>query len=327
MTAVPGAGEVSVPDAGVPSSYTVRDLAEVPSLGGLYAKGAAGSVAKRPRSGVELPRVAYRVADVDTAGAGARLAEYQDVVGEPRSEVLPAGFLHVLAFPLATAVMVRKDFPLGLLGMVHLRNAVRVTRPVRLGDRLEIRAWAENARAHRRGVQVDMVAEVLVGGALACRAASTYLAKGFSLSGGEEAAGRPSSDGDRGTWAPPLPTARWRLARSIGPEYGAVSGDRNPIHMSALGAKAFGFPRAIAHGMYTAARALAEVGPARRGEAYEWTAEFFKPVLLPGSVDLAIRYASDAGADVAAGPAGGFRYDGWRTGRATRHFSGAVTPL
>ncbi|WP_372433139.1 MaoC/PaaZ C-terminal domain-containing protein [Myceligenerans indicum] len=321
----------NAPEEGAPSSYTVTDLAEVPTLGGLYARGAAASVVKRPRAGVVLPAVAYRVADVDTADAAARLAAYQDVVGEPSSDVLPAGFLHVLAFPLATAVMVRKDFPLGLLGMVHLRNVARVLFPVRLGDRLEIRAWAENARAHRRGVRVDVVAEARVNGALAYRAVSTYLAKGYAVSGdagpGTDGGVSRRRDAERPSWTPPLPTARWSLGRSVGPEYGAVSGDRNPIHLSALGAKAFGFPRAIAHGMYTAARALAEVGPARRGDAYEWTAEFHKPVLLPGSVDVAVRYASDAGADVAAGPAGGFVYDGWRTGRTTRHFTGTVTPL
>ncbi|MBE1874403.1 hypothetical protein IHE71_01610 [Myceligenerans sp. TRM 65318] len=318
-----------------------------------------GSVTKRPRAGVVLPRVVYRVADVDTTGVAAHLADYQGVVGEPVSDVLPAGFLHVLTFPLATAVMVRPDFPLGLLGMVHLRNTARVFRPVGVGDRLEIRAWAEHARAHRRGVQVDLVAEAFAGGVPVYRGVSTYLAKGFSVRDGAstpsewagpdraasegalpgrevpdgampdraaDGAGRPAS---RAPWVPPLPTARWRLPRSIGPEYGAVSGDRNPIHMSALGAKAFGFPRAIAHGMYTAARALAEVGPARRGDAYEWTAEFFKPVLLPGSVDVAIRYASDAGAGAApaVGPEGGFVYDAWRAGRTTRHLTGTVTPL
>ena len=50
----------------------------------------------------------------------------------------------------------------------------------------------------------------------------------------------------------------WSLPASASRAYAAVSGDVNPIHMSALTAKAFGFPRAIAHGMYTAARALSE---------------------------------------------------------------------
>ena len=55
---------------------------------------------------------------------------------------------------------------------------------------------------------------------------------------------------------PPV-TAQWRVPGDIGRRYAAVSGDRNPIHMHALSAKAFGFPRAIAHGMWTKARCLA----------------------------------------------------------------------
>ncbi|MFD2027017.1 MaoC/PaaZ C-terminal domain-containing protein [Promicromonospora aerolata] len=314
--------------AGVPASYGVTELARLPKLAGLFAKGAGGSVAKRPRGGaVRLPQVAYQVADVDTADEAEHLAAYLRLVGEPASEVLPAGFLHVLAFPLATAVMVRGDFPLPLLGMVHLRNSARVLRPVRVGETLLVRAWAQDARAHRRGVQVDLVAEVLVDGELAYQGVSTYLAKGFTAPDGAA----PAAESPREEWTAPLPTARWKLGGGTGRAYGAVSGDQNPIHTSSLGAKAFGFPRAIAHGMYTAARALAEVGPARRGERYEWTVEFFKPVLLPGTVDVAIRYADDVSSTepVSRDAAGArdFVYDGWRSGKNTRHFVGKVTGL
>ena len=49
----------------------------------------------------------------------------------------------------------------------------------------------------------------------------------------------------------------WRLPGDLGRRYAAVSGDRNPIHLYALTAKAFGFPRQIAHGMWSKARCLA----------------------------------------------------------------------
>jgi len=324
-------GTAAVQQTGAPASYGVAELDRLPRLGGLFVKGAAGAPTKRPKGTVRLPEVTYRVVDVDTTAEAAHLAAYQELLGEPASDVLPAGFLHVLAFPLATAVMVRPDFPLPLLGMVHLKNVARVLRPVRLGEPLEVRAWTQGARAHRRGVQVDLVAEVLVGGDLAYRGVSTYLAKGFRAPDGEA----PEAESPRAEWTAPLPTARWKLAGGTGRAYGAVSGDQNPIHTSSLGAKAFGFPRAIAHGMYTAARALAEVGPARRGETYEWTVEFFKPVLLPGTVDVAIRYASEAAREAAAvdgaatdgAATDGFVYDGWRSGKDTRHFRGTVTPL
>src|SRR5690606_8549720 len=77
--------------------------------------------------------------------------------------------------------------------------------------------------------------------------------------------------------------------------YAAVSGDRNPIHMHPLLAKAFGFPRTIAHGMYTAARLLAAVG-AERGESYTWDVAFARPVLLPSTVAVRVAHPDAEGA-------------------------------
>ncbi len=335
----------STPVTGAGEPLRVETLPALPGLGGLYAKGAASSgriAAGRALPGLPgigagraegepqgeqpltLPDVALHVPAVPTADLTGHLHDYQRLLHEPVTDVLPAGYLHVLAFPLATAVMVRGDFPLPLLGMVHLANDVEVRDEVRVGDLLEVRAWSENLRPHRRGVQVDLVTEVRRAGAGSTppvwRGVSTYLAKGFHLPWSEEengAAGQADGE-DRapaGTWVPPLPTGRWVLGPGTGRAYGAVSGDRNPIHLSALSAKAFGFPRAIAHGMYTAARALADVGHSR-GTAYRWTVEFAKPVLLPGTVDVAVT------------PSGqGFEYVGWNGGRRQKHFEGTVSPL
>ena len=79
----------------------------------------------------------------------------------------------------------------------------------------------------------------------------------------------------------------WRLPADLGRRYAAVSGDVNPIHLSALSAKAFGFPRAIAHGMCTHARVLAALQP-RLPQVYEVSVQFIKPVLLPSTVRLAL---------------------------------------
>jgi acyl dehydratase len=308
-------------------------LSAMPGLAALYATGAASSgrlAAGRaiPGRGAEeptaltLPTVAHEVDGVPTAGLRSHLRDYQRLLHEPGSELLPSGYLHVLAFPLVTSVMVRGDYPLPLLGTVHVANDASLLRPVALGDVLDVRAWAERLRPHRRGVQLDMVAEIRVAGELAWRGVSTYLSRGYALP-----EPRPDDDAlvvkdpvaeDRapeGTWTPPLPTARWVLPAGTGRAYGAISGDRNPIHLSALAAKAFGFPRAIAHGMYTAARALAEVGSAR-GETYRWTVAFGKPVLLPSTVDVAITHEE-----------AGFIYSAWHAGRRQRHFRGEVTPL
>jgi hypothetical protein len=80
--------------------------------------------------------------------------------------------------------------------------------------------------------------------------------------------------------APPV-TAHWRVADDTGRRYAAVSGDHNPIHLHGLAAKAFGFPWAIAHGMWTKARCLAAL---RVPDAFEIDVKFRKPVLLPSTV-------------------------------------------
>ncbi|WP_309134125.1 MaoC/PaaZ C-terminal domain-containing protein [Cellulomonas sp.] len=301
-------------------------LPAVPRLGGLYARGAAGAARLAVGGGGKrvsrpLPDVVYAVRDLHVDAA--HLTAYQRLLGEPGTDALPAGYVHVLAFPVATALMVRDDFPLPLLGMVHLANRVEQRRRLTLGEALAVRAHAEAMRPHARGTQVDLVVEVTggAGGDVAWRGVSTYLAPGLRLAdtgdaraGDADAGDTPASE--RTPFAPPQPTGSWRLDADTGRRYGAVSGDRNPIHLFALTARPFGFPRAIAHGMYTASRLLADVGPAR-GEAFAWSVEFVKPVLLPATVAVSTRPADGGGYDLAA----------WHARTGKPHVLGSVTPL
>lgn len=341
----------------------VVELTDVPALAGLMLRGVTRSVraaAARRRTVAAQDLTGTTLVVRGVRPEAGHLTAYQHLLGEPASDVLPAGFVHVLAFPVATALMVRADFPLPLLGMVHVANRVEQRRAVRLGDTVDIRVRAADLRSHRSGVTVDLVAEVYPTGSdeLVWRGTSTYIARSHHLAtptppsplsdpgprgagprsdthgstGAPDQLSDPGPQGDRHRsdtsggardgWVAPAPTGVWQLDAGVGRRYAAVSGDRNPIHTSALGARAFGFPRAIAHGMYTAARALADVGAAR-GESYVWQVEFAKPVLLPSTVT--VRIAADDAAGT--GPAGGFTFAAWdaRTGR--RHLSGTVAPL
>src|SRR5262249_52753293 len=83
-----------------------------------------------------------------------------------------------------------------------------------------------------------------------------------------------------------------RVPGDIGRRYGAVSGDRNPIHLHNLTAKAFGFPSAIAHGMWVTARTLAGL-EGRLPDAYTVEVAFKLPVLLPATLSLAAAQTED----------------------------------
>jgi acyl dehydratase len=242
------------------------------------------------------------------------------LLGESAGDFLPAGFIHALAFPVAMSVLNRDDFPLPLLGMIHLENRVDQYRAVHFSEALDIAAWVGNLRGHRAGTAVDLVAEVRGrDGRLAWKGVSAYLAKGFFLPGTDKN-GVPRAGSDV-PFSPPDPTALWTLGLDTGRNYAGVSGDFNPIHLSVLSAKALGLKRSIAHGMYLASRALAEVGPAR-SEAFSWNVAFEAPVFLPARVAVEIGTSrDDTGHWVRSD------YTGWNPRSGRRHFRGTVAAL
>lgn len=297
-----------------PESTQVVRLSEIPSLGGLYASAvsaqAVAAVKRRTQNPTSLPAVRYEATGVTPDLT--HLNAYQHLLGETASDELPAGFVHVVAFPVAVALMTRSDFPMPLLGLVHLANDINQYRPIGIDEVLDIDAWAEHMLAHNRGTQVDLVVEVRSAGELVWRGVSTYLAKGRKLPDLPTASPAPRLDFDDTE----LPTSLWNLNPEIGRAYARISGDVNPIHLSTLSAKPFGFARAIAHGMYTAARALAVIGP-ERAPAFNWRVDFTTPAYLPSTV--AFRAVDNDGL--------GCDYFGWNLGSGKPHFTGWVRPL
>jgi hypothetical protein len=295
-------------------------LGEMPSLSKLYVNAAASAARRRvlgSHAAAVLPAVSHEVRDVRPDVEN--LTAYQHLLGETASDVLPAGFIHALAFPLAMSVMNRDDFPLPLLGMIHLRNVIEYRRPVRFTEPLDIVARAETLRAHRAGTRVDIAVEVSAAGdgAASWCGVSTYLAKGVFLPGIDKASAAAAPQG----FSAPDPTGLWQLGVDTGRAYAAVSGDFNPIHLSVLSARALGLRRSIAHGMYLASRALADVGSAK-GDAFRWDVAFEAPVFLPARVALDISTAE-------AGDGGWLRSDyvAWSPRSGRKHFSGSVAGL
>ena len=127
--------------------------------------------------------------------------------------------------------------------------------------------------------RLDLLGRALVGEEVVWDGTSTYLANGAEVPG-------QADDQPRPEFAPVTPSALWRLPAGLGRQYRAVSGDPNPIHTSRVAAKALGFARPIAHGMWTHARVLAALEN-RLPEVYEVAVEFTKPILLPGTVGFA----------------------------------------
>lgn len=284
---------------------TVLTLDSSPSLPKLYAKAAGGSLKTvKSVSADSLPDLEV-VLDGASVSA-ATLTAYHRLVGGATTDHVDSVALHGLGFPVALALMSRPEFPLPLIGAVHLSNHTSLLRPVHAGESLTVRATAQDLAAHHAGTTVTIVTRLFSGEDEVHVSRSVYLAKGVRLQG-SEAPERP----ERAEFEAPVPTGRWKLPASIGRAWAEVLGDWNPIHLGALPAKALGRKRAIAHGTYLAARALQ--GAVRPDQAHEWEITFGAPVSLPGTVSFARK--SDGS------------FVGWDARRGREHFSGSVRAL
>ena len=292
-----------------------KTLDSSPSILPLYARAAlpmipgASLLPFVPGGGGEIPEGL----DLVLAGvkaAPADVAAYGKVCGFTLRDQLPPTYPHMLAFPLHMAVMSDGSFPFGAVGLVHVENSITQKRPIGIHEEMTIRVSPTKLQRHPKGKTFSLETEVFVGGEVVWESTSTMLRRG-----GSNGDAPKQEQGFESLPADAPASAEWKLDGGLGRRYGGVSGDRNPIHMHSLTAKPLGFSSAIAHGMWTKARALAQLGN-RLPDSFEAEVRFRRPVLLPAKVAFA---SQDEGDEIL------FAIRDARKG--TRHLDGIVRPL
>jgi acyl dehydratase len=192
---------------------------------------------------------------------------------------VPLTYPHLLAFPLHLLMLTDPAFPWPAVGLLHLANHVRLRRPLAYKDLLRVEVEFGALLRHDKGQAFLLHTRIYRRGEAVWDGDSVYLKRGVPASGVQ-------LDPLQVDTAALQRIARWQLASQLGRDYASVSGDYNPIHLSALSAKAFGFPRAIAHGMWTLARAASSLQPPKPLAEATLSAEFKLPMLLPGEASL-----------------------------------------
>jgi acyl dehydratase len=263
-----------------------KTLDSSPSILPLYARAAlpmipgASLLPFVPGGGGEIPE------GLDLVLAGveadpADVAAYAKVCGFVLRDTLPPTYPHMLAFPLHMAVMSDGSFPFGAVGLVHVENSITQKRPIGIDEEMTIRVSPTKLQPHPKGKTFSLETEVFVDGETVWSSTSTMLRRG-----GSNGDAPKQEKGFESLPAEVPASAEWKLPGDLGRRYAGVSGDRNPIHMHSLTAKPLGFPGAIAHGMWTKARALAQLG-SKLPDAFEAEVRFRKPILLPARVEFA----------------------------------------
>jgi hypothetical protein len=256
------------------------ELPNPPALPGLFARAAL----RRRVSGRQLPGIGLRC---PVTVNPSHLARYRQLCGFADNGLLPATYPHLLAFALQMRLLTDRRFPFPLLGLVHLENHIRVLRPLGGLGPFEVSVQVQDLQPHAKGVTFSLINRLHDQLGLLWEGDSRILCRALHLNG----------------IAPTCPPAtalplgeltHWQAPVDIGRRYARIAGDYNPIHLFAASARLFGFPRAIAHGLWNKARALAELGTHLPSAGHAISVSFHKPVLLPAEVRL---LASAAGSD------------------------------
>ena len=254
-----------------------QEISGSPSLAATFFR-ALGTGGKRPGLVKTLTKLELAIPSVTLDAK--HIAQYAALTGFSASQGVPLIYPQMLTFPLVSAYVVSPECPWPAMGTVHLANSIEQYKSLRSGDTVRVEMSTGELFAHEKGQGFTLDLRILRDGELVWSATQSLLRVGVQETSGQPFTSQLALDTTLSC------QTEFTAPADIGRRYGAVSGDRNPIHLTAMTAKLFGFKRAIAHGMWTKARALSYLLPADPLERASATVEFKTPLLLPGRAAL-----------------------------------------
>jgi acyl dehydratase len=251
-----------------------RHFSQLPKPYLAYPKIVQGLIFKKPKGDKVLPQVEYVVDSFKVDPK--HLKAYNEVCGFKNNGYIPAIYLAVLSQSLQMHMMTQEAFPFAILGLVHIRNQVSQSRKIGVNESLSLSCQFGELKPHDKGVQFDFITTAKVGNEVVMQGVTTYLARQKT----ETKAATKAKEETRPNYTL---QAEWTVSENTGRRYALTSGDFNLIHIHAITAKAFGFKQAIAHGMWSKAKALANLTLPDSYEADVW---FKLPMYLPSKVEF-----------------------------------------
>lgn len=227
--------------------------------------------------------------------SAAHLRRYRTICAVPASVTeLPPAYLHVVAMPMHMQLFIAKGFPVKVLGLIHLRNTIRVLRRADIKAPLRLRVHFDTMRLTDYGQEYDFITRYDQGGEVVWEEVSTMFARGNTA---PKESKRPTIERSAHPQSG-VTTETLEVADNTGWRYARVSGDFNPIHLTARTAKMFGFKQAVAHGMWSLGRCLSAAAAHVPTENIQIDTQFKLPVYIPSQA-LARTWAVGTGADIA----------------------------
>ncbi len=216
---------------------------------------------------------------------------YCDACGIAMGESLPPAYLHVLAMPLHMRVFTHPQFPVKVLGLVHLRNVIRQQQPIPINGTVQLSVRYNTLREMENGQEYDLVTTASMAGQTVWEEVSTMMARRH-VTGKRPVIERAVRNETR-----LLCEQNVEATKNIGRRYARASGDYNPIHLFDRTAQWFSFKQMLAHGMWSLSHCIGMAQSYLPAYPYELDGQFKLPIYLPSNFVFRAQ-RSDRGVDL-----------------------------
>lgn len=246
---------------------------------------ALGSFRRKPRADVEVPHLSVSLESASFDAAN--LQAYRAICGFPESGAVPIPYPQVCAIGLQMHLLTRPEFPLPLVGLVHLKNRIVQQRELEADEKFALQVGVIGDQTTERGLEFELQTTCTDSASqVIWTSVATVLHRHKKVESRKKTP-PPAEDGQLSDYRSiDAPT-------DIGRRYGKIAGDMNPIHLYPLTAKLLGFDRHIAHGMWSLARCCAQLQENLAQPPRELLVQFRQPLFLPARATL--RYGKDGG--------------------------------
>ena len=214
------------------------------------------------------------------------LRGYREQCGFSDSGYLPFTYPFLLAFPLQSDLFLSDAYPHAVMGLVHVRNTITQHKRIPEDAVMNIDCTLIGPEPVYNGSEFTFYTRVFVKDELMweCR---TYLLKRGKKNP------ELKKDAEFETLEAAGRSGDWEVPALTGVKYALLGKDINPIHLFPFTARAFGFKRPIAHGMWAKGRALASMESHIKDKAARVDVEFKLPIFLPGKARLGYNVGAD----------------------------------
>ncbi|GMH75788.1 hypothetical protein TrLO_g2664 [Triparma laevis f. longispina] len=263
-----------------PTAGHTFTMSKLPSLGGIYLRAVASFIKSStlPKGQTTIPSITLNVSSLgqfDTKHITSFKSQVN--ISKVLEDHLPSTYLQCVTMSMPMEILSRTDF--NILGSLHESCKIKSFRPVSTSESLSASATLIPE------VELSDKNDVLLRIALTINDSNNEPVQTIENKYRILNPKRHLIKSERVKTEPPN-YAEWERFEfsypvTAGRTYAGLNGDINPIHVSPLAAKLFGYKSCIAHGMFSVCNMFSLDDDTGKNEVL---GEFIRPVILPEKV-------------------------------------------